>query len=278
MAPLRLALVAALALQCDAKKKKRRRRPQEPPKEKMTLHPADYCLGCLAFVEDYQEALSAIYAAGAASNRAEEDHVGPDEIWAAIAARQTDYAEKVRDAGRYLKQTALHRVQLGAHLSYESQSHVDARAEVVARKRNLCVDELQACVPGATESADAAPLAKGDRCGACKTLVVDFEFVAKRAGLQVAEGARRSKTWLRDVVFQACEDAGYRHARPTPIEAFCEELLDEHEAGVVGAIDEFYGFVRDLRVPAQDLEQAICYDVARVCPKRPRPEKPPPDL
>ena len=198
-------------------------------------------------------------------------------------ARRATVDEATPSTGRYLKQTALHRVQLGAHLSYESQSHVDARAEVVARKRNLCVDELQACVPGATESADAAPLAKGDRCGACKTLVVDFEFVAKRAGgrprafssrrrvrrrrvaagaaaatrggaaaatrdrrrgdeaigagLQVAEGARRSKTWLRDVVFQACEDAGYRHARPTPIEAFCEELLDEHEANGRAEID-----------------------------------------
>ena len=60
------ALLLAVTI-AAAKKKKRSRKP--PATEKVKLTPGEYCLACLAFVEDYHKSISDIYQRNAATAR-----------------------------------------------------------------------------------------------------------------------------------------------------------------------------------------------------------------
>ena len=108
MRPL-LVLWCAWALPGQYKKRRRRKKKKKP--ERVQIHQADLCTGCLSFVEDYQKTLAAIYEAGATAGRREEDHILPEEIKRAMTARETHYSDEIKQAGRYLRQEALHRVQ-----------------------------------------------------------------------------------------------------------------------------------------------------------------------
>ena len=104
-------LICACAWALPGQYKKRRRRKKKKKPERVQIHQADLCTGCLSFVEDYQKTLSAIYEAGAMDGRREEDHILPEEIKRAMTARETHYSDEIKQAGRYLRQEALHRVQ-----------------------------------------------------------------------------------------------------------------------------------------------------------------------
>ena len=142
----------------------------------------------------------------------------------------------------------------------ESKQQLDEKALVLARKKSLCVDDLEACQPF-----DVDKPAPTDSCEACRALVPDLEFVAKRAGLHTAAGAAKTRAWLREALGGVCDDAPFRHARPLAVETFCVELFDEHEDDVVAAVDSFYAAVRALEIPSLDLEASICVEVAGAC-------------
>jgi len=256
---MRWLLVLCCAWAPAAQSKKRRKRKQPAP-ERVQIHQADLCTGCLAFVEDYQKTISAIYERGNSDGRREEDHILPAEIRQDMAARETFYSREMKDAGRYLRINALHRIQTRFHIEVESQQQVDEKALVLERKRSLCVDELEACAPQVVDRVRPA-----DACGACRALVPDLEFLAKRAGLHTPAGASFKAAWLREALAGACEDVSFRHARPFNVEAFCVELFDDHEDGVVEAVQSFYAAVRAREIPAQDLERALCVGVAGAC-------------
>ena len=107
--PLLMIYAFAWALPGQYKKRRRRKKKKQKP-ERVQIHQADLCTGCLSFVEDYQKTLSAIYEAGAMDGRREEDHILPEEIKRAMTARETHYSDEIKQAGRYLRQEALHRV------------------------------------------------------------------------------------------------------------------------------------------------------------------------
>ena len=107
---MRLLLVLYCAWALPGQYKKRRRRKKKKKPERVQIHQADLCTGCLSFVEDYQRTLAAIYEAGAMDGRREEDHILPEEIKRAMTARETHYSDEIKQAGRYLRQEALHRV------------------------------------------------------------------------------------------------------------------------------------------------------------------------
>ena len=253
-------VICACAWALPGQYKKRRKRRKKKKPERVQIHQADLCTGCLSFVEDYQKTLSAIYEAGAMDGRREEDHILPEEIKRAMTARETHYSDEIKQAGRYLRQEALHRVQTSYHLDVESKQQLDEKALVLARKRSLCVDDLEACQPF-----DVDKPAPADSCEACRALVPDLEFVAKRAGLHTAAGASKTRAWLREALGGVCDDAPFRHPRPLAVETFCVELFDEHEDDVVAAVDSFYAAVRALEIPSLDLEASICVEVAGAC-------------
>ena len=65
-----LMIYCAWALPGQYKKRRRRKKKKQKP-ERVQIHQADLCTGCLSFVEDYQKTLSAIYEAGAMDGRRE---------------------------------------------------------------------------------------------------------------------------------------------------------------------------------------------------------------
>lgn len=248
------ALLLAVTI-AAAKKKKRSRKP--PATEKVKLTPGDYCLACLAFVEDYHKSISDIYQRNAATAR--ESSVGPEEISGEIERRFEEYSETVQGAGRYLRQEALHRVLSSVHTEYDGQGEADERREVMQRKRRLCVDDLGACVPAAVEAEDAA---RGGACDVCAAVAVDFDFVARRGGLHEAP---RDRGWLVGELEGACADAAYRHGRPAAVEAACEAMLDDHEDAVVRAVEDHFRFLRIGNAPSATLERRLCAGAVGAC-------------
>ena len=275
-----LAAAAATETKAPRKKKRRRRKkpaePAEPKEERVTITSADLCLGCLTFVEDYQRTLTALYRAGAESGRT--SGVGREEIWDAMQIYFDDYSSPVRSAGAYLAQSdAMHGIMKTAHVEFESQAHVDERTDVLARKRATCVDDVEACVAEAVEDAGAADGPAPDACDACKSFVLDVEFVARRGGLHVQS---RNASWLARALRGACDDVGLRHARAAPLENACEDLLDAHENALVTETFRYFGALRRSggTPPADfDLIGAVCVDAAAACaragdaPKRREP-------
>lgn len=267
---LRVLALVLLAWSAQSKKKPRKKsrkkkseaKPEpepEPSSIKVQIHAADYCLGCLSFVEDYQRAVSEIYRAGAESGRSTP--VGPEEIWESMRFFFGDYSKSVQDSGLYLKQSAMNKVQRQAQVEYEAQGDVDEKYEVLVRKRNMCIEDIKACVPDAVETEDVVIR---DSCDACVALSVDFEFVSRRAGLDTQAG-HREKAWILGALQGACADVGFRHARPALLEETCDDLMDEHENAIVDAVDAYYRRARAFKKQPKPLEELICVDIAGTC-------------